>query len=139
MPPSLPDMVNDTRSPSHSSLVCIIRPADIAAAAAVAAVATAAVAVAVGSLSPPTLSMAGGLEGWMAGGLVVNRSRSRRRLVSPSPNLRSPCHRPAPYASSNPPQPPNACDYSPAELSHKASAVFRRDAPPPGMQGLHEW
>lgn len=54
-----------------------------------------------------------------------------RRLVSPSPNLQLSCL-PLPVG------PPTPCDYSPAELSHKASAVFRRDAPPPGMQGLHE-
>lgn len=63
MSPSFPDMVMDARSPSHSSLVCIISPTDTAAAAAAAAatVATAAVAVAVG-LSPPTQSRAGDME-----------------------------------------------------------------------------
>lgn len=58
-------------------------------------------------------------------------------LVSPSPNLQLPSS-PAPQLPLS--SAPTPCDYSPAELSHKASAgVFRRDAPPPGMQGLHEW
>lgn len=54
MSPSLPDIAIDALSPSHSSLVCIIRQTDIAAAA---AVATAPVAVAVAT-SPPTQSWA---------------------------------------------------------------------------------
>lgn len=54
-----------------------------------------------------------------------------RRLVSPSPNLQL-------FLLPLSIGPLTSYDCSPAELSHKASAVFRRDAPPPGMQGLHE-
>lgn len=66
----------------------------------------------------------------------------RRRLVSPSSNLQlsfSPLVNRPPLHHRVRPFLPTPCDCSPAELSQKASAVFRRDAPPPGVQGLHEW
>lgn len=115
MSPLLPDMVIDTRSLSHSSLVCIIRQTDIAAAAPAVA---AAVAVAVGSLSlslsPKQFKAVGGRRG---GGSYPPHSPAAAIFLVIGP----PMH-PAPPTQWPP-------IHSPVQLSHKASAVFRRDAP----------
>lgn len=130
MSPSLPDIAIDARSPSHSSLVCIIRQTDIAAAA---AVATAPVAVAVAS-SPPTQYWAGAEDEEKA-----RRGGKFEARTVPIPLTQLAASLMLPLARRLLCIIQRLCNYSPAELSHKASAELRRDAPPPGMQGLHEW
>jgi len=70
------------------------------------------------------------------------RRRSRmRRLVSPSPNLQLPAalaHRP-PMHHPVPPDPQHLAIIRRPNSRTKPLLVFRRDAPPPGMQDLHEW